>query len=393
MSKRRRSFRAAPRAVCVCLALSGALLFARPYGLAAQQAEGSAMVSGASSQSDPWRGGNSQSEPWRARWQIEAATEYDSNVFRLTDSGKERLGAGGTRYADMNSAFDLVATVQLVGELRGPGALGRKLSLGSSLEVDVHALNPLLTHVDFGFDAIQSLSSRDKLGVEVGFTPSEFQRNYLSGADLSGQPMYAAGVEQSLEGRVSYMREVLEGRRGSRSVDVELRALAGRQSVRDFPWRDRSELGGRLEIEVELARWLDMALSGTRIRAYHDGTPEPVWQLSGVTTQSLERDFFQNELSVETAVRLSRSARLLFGYEWRDRAYLAEEGVDPVYGGRVQRRNTFGGELRLDVTRTFTAHAGAAYQLQDLSRSTAGGTGDEEDFRRITGFFQLAYRP
>lgn len=385
MSNRRRSLQAAPPAgLRACIALAGALVLPLPASIAAQQAETPPFRT---TEADP----DDRRSRWRAGWEIATATEYDANVFKLTSNRMEELESGGSRYADMESASDAVTSVGLEGELRGRALFGRRLSVRGTAGVDVHALNPRRTHADFGVRALQSLSSRDKLGVELAFTPSEFRRNYLAGADGAGDPVYAAGVHRSVDGSISYRREVLEGKGPRRAVDLELSALGMRRTVRDFPWRDRSEIGGEAELDVEIARWLDVELSGARVRAFHDGSPEPVRQLVGVTMQSLERDFWESVLGVETSFRLSGDARLLFDYQWSHRDYLAEEASDPVYGGRVSRRHTFGGELRLDLSRNLTGRFGGAYQLQDLSRPTTGGTGDEEDFRRPRVFLKLVY--
>ncbi|MBW3553211.1 MAG: hypothetical protein KY466_06870, partial [Gemmatimonadetes bacterium] len=232
------------------------------------------------------------------------------------------------------------------------------------------------------------LSKRDEIGMSVEFTPSEFRRNYIIGTDAGGEPEYAAGVARTLEAELEYARRLLRGKRGGPELSLEAALLAERRTFADMPWRDRSELGGRIAADLELLRRLQIEAGAEYSRGFHAGAQEPVSGPTGVTMMTLDRDFQQLELEGELGFKLAKRRRLVLSYDWRTRSYLATP-EDGVYGGRRDHRDRFGAELRLGVGRLVELRLGGALQVQTTVRPGRGDTGDEADYRRTVAFVQV----
>lgn len=326
--------------------------------------------------------------PWRRDGTISIKTLFDSNVFRFTDSQKARLGSGTDQFADMEDASDVIIRVGLGGELRrGPSS--RRLRIGGGATLDAFTTNTRRTHVTLDAYLAKSLSKRDAITIKVELTPSEFRRNYLSGVGALSAPLYDEGVATSFEGEFMYSRRLIGG--SGPDLDVEFGVLGATRAVDGLAWRDRSSLGGRVELDLKINSDVDMKVGVTRSRAFYDAESQPV--LSGGMTSLLvaDKDFNETKIAGELKFDLSGDTRLALQYERRMRDFLASLGVDPAFGGREDTRNAFGAELRHRVSNRVDLDIGGKYQGQDTFRPAGGSTGDETDYDRSLVTLQLSY--
>jgi hypothetical protein len=326
---------------------------------------------------------------WRGTWNVALSSTYDDNVFRLTPAQQQALGANHERYADMNVAYDLANSLRLRTRVRGPGLGSRRLDLGGDARLDLYTLSPRQSSVRLGLSARQSISRRHGLHAELSFVPAEFRRNYVSGADAMGGAAYAPGIRQTLRGGIGYERTLLSGRRGPQ-LDASLTAVGARRSYADFPWRDRQELGAEVSSGVRLGV-LNVNLSAGHLRAFHARVAEPVRIDESVTLMELERDFDVTDVAAGASVRLTRGVRAGLSFEQRARTYLATLAVDPVYGDRQDRRNTYGAELRLRAAPRVEVRLGGDVQRQSTFRPGRGDTGDEARYSRRTASLRVEY--
>lgn len=330
-----------------------------------------------------------QSGLWSPRFELSVRSGFDDNPFRMTAGQKADLESGMPRYQDVNSAHDFVTDLRLRGEARGPGLSGRRLRVGGGIALDGYALSRRRSTLALDAFVSQKLSKRDEIAASVAFTPSEFRRNYIVGTDGSGEAEYAAGIAQTLEAELEYERRVLRGKRGTPELSLEAALLAERRAFADMPWRDRSELGGRIGADLELLRRLEVEAGAEYSRGFHGGGQEPVSGPDGVTMMTLDRDFQQLELEGELGFKLAKRRRLVLSYDWRTRSYLATPEDDGVYGGRRDHRDQVGAELRLGVGRLVELRLGGALQVQTTVRPGRGDAGGEADYRRTVAFIQL----
>lgn len=328
---------------------------------------------------------------WRGAWRLSAEAEYDSNVFRLSDTQRSVLQGSpdAGRYQDMSQPSDVVVRTALRGSLRGRGLAARPLEVGGTVRVDAYTSNSRLTHVRLSTFVRQSLTSRDRLSVEFGYRPDEFRRAYLAGTGSSGSPAYSAGIATRSGGRITYQRAVRKGSRHDLDLDVVLEGE--RRTMAGFAWRDRTAFGGQVTLRAELGRRVDGELTLGRGRGSYDGTPEPFMAGGVVSTTSLERDFGQTELGVGMRFDLRHRRRFLVGWQRRLRDFAAVLGEDPVYGDRRDTRDTFEAELRYDFRGPFELRGGGSYRKQNTFRPARGDTTDEADYRKTRVFLSVRY--
>ncbi len=340
---------------------------------------GALAPTGAAAQSD---------RPWRRDGTISIKTLFDSNVFRFTDSQKARLGSGTDQFADMEDASDVIIQVGLGGELRrGPSS--HRLRIGGGATLDAFTTNTRRTHVTLDAYLAQSFTKRDKIKIKVELTPSEFRRNYLAGADALSAPVYDEGVSTSFKGEFSYARRLIGG--SGPDLDLELGVLGATRSVDGLAWRDRSSLGGRVELDLKITRDVDLKVGVTRSRAFYDAESQPVLSGGLVSLLLADKDFNETKIAGELKFDLSGDTRLVLEYERRTRDYLASLGVDPAFGGREDTRNAFGAKMRHRVSNRIDLNIGGKYQGQDTFRPAGGSTGDETDYDRSLVTFELSY--
>jgi len=330
-----------------------------------------------------------EERPWRRDGTISLRSIYDGNVFRLTDSQKNNIGSGSGKYADMEGATDLILQVGVGGELRhGPSS--RRMRIGGGATVDAYTTNTRRTHMTLDAYLARSFSSRDELKVKVEVTPSEFRRNYLGGGDAVGSPLYQEGVSTSFGGEVAYARRLIGG--SGPDLDLEIGFLGTSRSVDVLSWRDRSSMGGWIEFDLKINSDIDMKVEVSRSRASYTSASQPVLDLGLVTLETADKDFNDTRFGGEGRFDLGSDARLTLEYERRMRTFLAELGVDPVYGGREDARNAYGAEIEYEISNRVEMTIGGKYQQQVTFRPAGGSTGDEIDYNRAVATFQLAYR-
>jgi len=327
---------------------------------------------------------------WRARWTVGLGSTFDHNPLRLSSGQRNDLLDGGDRYESLSRPYDVANRLRLGLDLRGRGLAGRRLDLESDVRLDMYTFNRRLSSVAVQLAATQRLSKRDELRLGFEVTPSEFRRNYLT-ASSAGDAEYVAGVATTVEGELSYQRRVVRGKRGAPELYVTVGVVAGRRTFDDLPWRDRTQIGGELEADLDVGRFgLELSAAGARALDGYSGD-EPILTDFSLAMAPLERSFDELRLAAETTLRMSKRSRLMAEYDLRERHYTASLSEDPYYGDRSDRRHSLGGGLRLDVGRAELT-VGAKHQLQTTYRPGRGDTGDEADYQRFRAFLGLEYR-
>jgi hypothetical protein len=330
-----------------------------------------------------------QKASWKSNWSLQLASIYDDNAFRLSTQQQRTLASGSAQFANMNQPQDVINALGLEARFRRSGAGTKRLELGLGVQADVYTFSRQHTAVEFTTSIAQDLSTRDRISVEASYIPSELRRNYLIGTDQTGSFLYEAGVASTLGGKLQYDRQLLRGKGSASTLDFDMAVLGGRREYKDFSWRNRLELGGRVRTDLESGP-LGLDLRALRLRAMHSGDPEPVATLASVSFLSLQRDFDETELGSEISLRTGKRTRMAFIYEWRLRDYVATLIDDPVYGDRRDTRNTVGGELRFSIRRAALV-AGGSFERQTSFRPGSGDTDAEEDYERFRTFLRLDY--
>lgn len=329
--------------------------------------------------------GQDEAPSIRSDWTFTLGATADSNPFRLSDGQRSNLDPGLPEYVDMEAASDLGTYIGIEGAFRTRRVNGRRVRFGFGVDADVYGRNTARTRMEAeGFFAF-SFSKKDELLLALDYEPSRFRKTYVVGFDGAGNPTFSSGNMTRVRVDLSYERELYDG--GGRGLDLKLEGMRRRSSVSDMPWRNRTELGGGVELDGQLGKALDLDVGVSWRSAANDDAPEPYEAQMLV----FNRDFTSLALSAGLGLDLSKDAKLYLDYRRHDRTFRADLGEDPRYGGRTDVGHRFRGKLRYEVTKSLDVSVGGSYRLQDTTRPATGSSVPVPDYRRSRAFVQLDY--
>ncbi len=364
-----------------------------------------------------------QRKPWRLTGALRVETQYDDNIFLLTQVRKQDLNAQdagllGNRYADMQHSNDLVSTASLSLGFRGPGLGGRTLTILPAVSMEYYARNGERQNVTVGLSLEQSLGNGGELRLRGETTPSYFPKNYLAAAtDLDGngsispaERVYAPGTYRETEVSADYRLRLSKSRRRS-PLGAALRVGGGyvdRRYESETLGRDRHGPTARAELLLDFGRRVGLDL-GYRFEQL-TATPtsqvlildEPQFgrdlngdgdqsDLDVRTTEVVDRSRREHRLGADLALGIGRRSDLTLEYEYRWRTYTSTEPGDVVYNGRTDARQVVGAELEIQLARRVRFLLGGEYARQRLNRaSDIASIGEEDDYTRRRAFSGFA---
>lgn len=353
---------------------------------------------------------------WRVSPSVRIGAEYDDNVFLLQPRRKDNVAAPNAadaasgRYAEMESANDVIASASARFDIKGPGFLTRSLTLSPSVAYEQYARNSERSHATLRMALEQNLPREGRLRLRGGITPTYFAKNYLADAvDRDGdrsiaddERMYAPGEYREGEVEIDYRHRLVKSTRqhpfgafvalGAGYYD---RAFETPHAGRDLSGptaaaRLRLELGRRARVEAgyqyaaldasptEQVLLLDEAAFGRDFNANGTST-----DLSVRATGVVDRSRVAHTGGVSLGLELSRRTDVELSYEHRQRDFSSTQPFDVAYRGRRDARNEFGADLSVRMARLFRLRMGGGYAVQRLSRdSEAGSVEDEDDYSK-----------
>lgn len=342
---------------------------------------------------------------WRFRPGLRAEAEYDHNIFLLPENRRSAPGSPSIeevrsgRYASMESAYDLVGSVEASLRARGRAYAGRPFELTPTVGVRAHALNTALNGMWIGVAAQQDFRRERRLQVQARFVPESFRRNYLVGATdedangiiTAGERRYAAGRASELNVGADYRHRLRKGRRGSPSAWADVGA--GFEALRysaPFAGRDLAGPSAGVRLLADLGAFrFDAGYRGTRLAAAPSQEVMLVREAAGrrAVSGTVNRSRNEHALTGGVSIGDGRRRQLSIDLEQRARTFTSEEPTDAVYRGRTDRRRSAAVELtsRRGPTRTFVR---ARYAGQQLNRGSSPAD-DEADYTRLRGALGL----
>lgn len=351
---------------------------------------------------------------------------FDDNVFRLAPNRTDDLdpvsdeNEASGRYADMESAQDLIGTAEAELQVRGDGLQGRRLIIAPLARFDLYAVNGKRSNATFGLTIEQDLPHDGRLQLRDRYTPSYFAKNYLADAvDLDGsetisldERRYSAGVYSDNEARLDWRFRIAKAKR-SGQMGAAMEIGAGHY-LRDYdePFDGRDVSGPTAAATLDLDFSPRTALSVHYDIAWLGGDPTPEVLLLdeggfGIdfngngstgdqdvrTVQTVDHSRTTQEIGGSLRLRVSRKARLGFSYAWRARTYSSEQPFDVNHNGRKDTRNSFGADARVAIHDAADLAFGLNLTGQSTNRpGDPGSTGEEEDYDRRTVYAGLTYR-
>lgn len=369
--------------------------------------------------------------PTRARnkkgWRIVPAlrldAEYDDNVFLLSSSRKDNVAAPSPaeltsgRYAEMESANDMLTTMSAGLSLKGPGLFGRSSLVSPVVAYEFYTRNTARSNVSLGLSLQQELSASSRLRLKGRLTPSYFARNYMADAvdrDLNGsitpeERVYASGEYREGEFGADYRLRLakstkkhpfgaslqLGGGYYNRSYDAALSGrdlhgpTMGAKLLLDLGRRvsfavgyDYSRLGAAASNQVLL---IDEVEVGQDLN--DNGTAS---DLDVRVLTMADRSRREHSLDASLELGLSKPVDLVVGYEHRWRRYTSEETLDVVNRGRRDTRDQVSADLRFRLAKDLRLRLGGVHSVQQLNRA-ADPAGEIDDYTRSQARLGLSY--
>jgi len=141
---------------------------------------------------------------WKVKSEASMGFSYDTNVFKLTSQQSDRFDKDKSvvpdplslnrdqkraasdqtsgRFNKMDSIDDFIFTPRVKATLSRPGIMGKKLFVSPSIEYNKYVQNQEKSYFDFGLNIKQNVGKHGNIGLEFGYAPNIFRKNFLSDA-------------------------------------------------------------------------------------------------------------------------------------------------------------------------------------------------------------------
>ena len=368
---------------------------------------------------DETNGAETKSRKWKTKWELAGDVGHNSNVFKLSPSGKSKLELNSPayktsgRFKDMESVDDYIISPSL-----GVKTGNKKdLLLGLGADYNKYLQNPKLSYLRLDFSAGKRLSKRSNAVFKSDLLPDRFQRNYLADAtDLTGhvspaERIYKAASYTQWLNSLAYKYRFIKQKKGRAGVAGSLLAGYGTRKYNDpFKGRDRNVL--RAEAAAHFALTKDW---NVKLAYDHRSVDSPVKREVLIldealfnldlnnngfatdtnirTVQPVDRSFKSGTWALSTRFSASKAVDFAASYKSMSRDYSSSQALDPDHKDRVDKRRTFRGEMDYLIRKGL--HFTAAYEhvRQDTNKKgDPASTGEVLDYSVDKVTVGLAYR-
>jgi len=140
---------------------------------------------------------------WKVKTEASMGFSYDTNVFKLTSQQSDRFDKDKSvvpnpvgnpdqkravadqtsgRFNKMDSIDDFIFTPRVKATFSRSGIMGRKLSITPSIEYNKYVQVQEKSYFDFGLGIKQKVGKHSHVGLNFGYAPNIFRKNFLSDA-------------------------------------------------------------------------------------------------------------------------------------------------------------------------------------------------------------------
>lgn len=359
------------------------------------------------------------------RVELQVEPEFDSNVFLLSNRQRSRLTSPPAgvvtsgRYANMESATDVIVVTRGGIELVMPGVDGRDLSFYPEVRYEANMQNAERRNGQFGLEVKQDLPRDGRLRLDAKLTPGYFARNYLEDAtDANGdlvispdETRYTAGRYGAGTVELDYRHRLNKSTKSS-PFGAALRIAAGYESqAYDAPFTNRDFRGptGALAVLLQTSRRTSLDLIYDL--AVFEGSPGPQVMLvdEADAGQDLNGNGFATDQGVRVAGRtdrgrtehaagirfgseMTRRADLRLAVENRWRAFSSTEPNDYQNHGRRDMRTEAGADVSLRLGRGTRLLMGVRGATQRIERARATKVDEVADYNRFRASVGIRHR-
>ncbi len=335
------------------------------------------------------------------KWKAEAGVgvAYDTNVYKLSSTQSDRydlnLSKDQTtgRYKDMDSIDDIIFTPRVKAVFRRPGLGGRDLSVKPSIAYNRYVWNQEKSYFDFGLGVSQALGKHSALGVNFGYAPNIFKKNYLSGAtDQDNTPstgisttvingtekVFSAAHYDKTDVELYYTARLWRSA-SKNPANLSLDAVSGKVRVGyenknyDDPFTNRTEDSIFAGLDIDLALYKNTTLTLSYLFKNIDTAVEPeilirnetnfgvdlngdgdTLDLSVATNQTVDRSRNQNTVGAKVSTRLQKGWDGYLKYAVRFTSYKSEERFDVTRLDRNDTRQRFSAGVKGEIAPRWT---------------------------------------
>ena len=352
---------------------------------------------------------------WKAKRAVEIASEYDDNVFLLSDSRKPDLdppsaaSATSGRYAGMQSAGDVITTLRGSLAFRGPGLGGRALAIRPEAGVAYYTQNADRRSVALGLAVDQDLPHGSRVHLTASTTPSYFARNYLAdavdangdGIIASSERRYRHGTYRETGADVEYrLRLDKSTKKRPFGADLEVGGgWYGRSYEAPFAVRNVSGPTVNAAVLMTMTRSFDLdvrygleALSATpapQVMVLDETDVGRDLNANGRATDAnvrvvgtMDRSHTEQVAGVRGTFALGKRTDLRLDFDHRWRTFSSEQPLDLANNGRRDARNSGGAEFSYAIGQGVRLSARGELASQRLRRGGDAGLGEIDDYTR-----------
>ncbi len=315
------------------------------------------------------------------KWKADASMgfSYDTNVFKLSSLQSDRFDQNrpsdqkSGRFNGMDSIDDFVFTPRLRATLSRHGLQGRKLSVTPSIAYNRYVQDQEKSYFDFGLGINQKVGKHGNVGLDFGYAPNIYKKNYLSGAVdktgngiSGGEKVFSPAHHDDTTVVLSYGQRLWKSHHKHRktlapdSVSAKVRVGYENRNFDDpFTVRTEDNFLAGLDLGLALHKNTDLTLSylfksiSTTVGPEVLIRDEPFFgvdlngngnttDLSVATQQNVDRSRDQHSVGVKVTTRLQKGWYGHVKYEARFTSFNSKEPFDVTRLNRSDTRQKVG---------------------------------------------------
>jgi len=331
---------------------------------------------------------------WNSEWNLKFNVEWNDNVFKFSDSQKDRFDRRASvdeingRFKDMESISDIIFSIAPEYKLKTKNGLFNKtLKLSGKIYFYHYLNNTAKDYFKIRLSAKQKVSKRGQVRLKTNFKYAYFVKNYLFDAtDTTGsvsgdERIYREGVYDEWNVYLSYKHKFKQWKRdfsGELRLGYEIRKYND-----EFPGRNSGAPGVGFTLEGEIVKWASL-----RFKYYYEVLSSPVTQEVLLLDEqdyrvdfNNDRDFADNNVRTVQSIDRSRNSNSFeFGltikpikrielkakYETESKDYKSNELIDPNYKYREDSNR----KIKLELVYRLFKVIYLEFEYKNISQNT-----------------------
>jgi len=343
---------------------------------------------------------------WKVKSEASMGFSYDTNVFKLSSQQSDRFDLNlakdqnNGRFNKMDSIDDFIFTPRVKATLSRPGIMGKKLSITPSIEYNKYVQVQEKSYFDFGLNIKQNVGKNGNIGLEFGYAPNIFRKNFLSSAaDTNGngitskEKVFSPAHHDDTSAVLSYGRRLWKNHHKHRKIlspdALSAKVLVGYQNRNfDDPFTNRTEDNFLAGLDLGLALHKDTRLTLSYLFKGISTNVEPellirnesnfgvdlngdtvVSNFNVATTQNVDRSRDQHTVGLKVSTRLRKGWYAHAKYEARFTSFNSNQPFDVIRLDRNDTRQKVALGLKGEIARRWFLALGWVNEHNHANRS------------------------